>query len=327
MAPSAVAPRYLLGNDAAAAERLRVLDEVYGATSRELLERALAECGRGLSAPNASSVDRHRVGRGAEAPPTFRSGLHCVDIGCGTGLVTLAMAERVGPAGCAVGVDQVQLFLDSARQQASKRGLPNVQFVCGNACELATAEVRSPGFSRHPRPEPAKAGTPNLPEQPASFDLVYARCLLSHLDEPLRALQAMAALARSGGCVVIEDIDCGGVFTHPEAPALMRHLDLYQRVMRLNDGDPLIGRKLPRLCRKAGLTDVRFKVVSPSQPREAVKRLYPLTLACLKPAIIEAGLATSREVDALVAELNAAADDPAATISSCPMVQVWARKS
>jgi hypothetical protein len=147
------------------------------------------------------------------------------------------------------------------------------------------------------------------------------------LAEPLRALQAMAALARPGGCVVIEDIDCGGVFAHPEAPALMHHLDLYQRIMRLNGGDPLIGRKLPRLCRKAGLTDVRFAVVSPSEPREAVKRLYPLTLACLKPAIVEAKLATANEVDALAAELDVIANDPSVTLSSCPMVQVCARKS
>lgn len=298
MAPSVVAPRYLLGTDAAAAQRLRVLDEVYHQTTVALLERA------GL-----------------------RTGWCCADIGCGTGLVTLAMAERVGPTGRIVGVDQVQFFLDAAREQASKRGLANASFVCSNACEFAASEVRSPGFSRQPHPEPAKAGTPNLHAQPASFDLVYARCLLSHLAEPLRALQAMAALARPGGFVVIEDIDCGGVFARPDAPALMRHLDLYQRVMRLNGGDPLIGRKLPRLCRKAGSTDVRFKVVSPPEPREAVKRLYPLTLMCLKPAIVEAGLATASAVDALVAELNVIADDSAATISSCPMVQVWARKS
>jgi hypothetical protein len=147
------------------------------------------------------------------------------------------------------------------------------------------------------------------------------------LAEPLRALQAMAALARPGGCVVIEDIDCGGVFARPEAPALMHHLDLYQRIMRINGGDPLIGRKLPRLCRKAGLSDVCFEVVSPSEPREVVKRLYPLTLACLRPAIVEAKLATASEVDALVAELDVIANNPAVTLSSCPMVQVWARKS
>ncbi|MCX6899628.1 MAG: methyltransferase domain-containing protein [Verrucomicrobia bacterium] len=264
--------QYILGTDSAAAQRLRVLDEVYHQTTVTLLERA------GL-----------------------REGWRCADIGCGTGLVALTMAKHVGPAGRVIGVDEAGTFVDVARQSAANRKLKNTEFVSGDAY------------------------LPPLPH--AQFDLVYARCLLSHLDEPLRALHAMTALARPGGCVVIDDIDCGGVFAHPETPVLMRHLDLYQRAVRLNGGDPLMGRKLPRLCRKTGLTDVRYEIVRPAEPTKAVKRLYPLTLACLRPAIVEAKLATADEVDALVATLNAMADDPTATVSSCPMVQVWARKS
>lgn len=263
--------QYILGTDTAAAQRLRVLDEVYHQTTMALLKRV------GLC-----------------------KGWRCADIGCGTGRVTVAMAGQAGAASV-VGVDEAEAFVDMARRFAAECKSINAGFVFGNAY------------------------APPLPS--AQSDLVYARCLLSHLNEPLQALRAMAALARPGGSVVIEDIDCGGVFAHPEAPALMRHLNLYQRAMRLAGGDPLIGRKLPRLCRKVGLADVRFQVVAPSEPREPIKRLYPLTLACLKPAIIEAGFATACEVDALVAKLNAMADDPTAAVSSCPMVQVWARKS
>lgn len=288
---------YLLGDDAAAADRLRVLEEVYGRTSRALLERA------GL-----------------------REGWRCADIGCGTGLATMAMAERVGSNGSVVGVDRAEFFTEEAQRTAAERGLGNVEFVCSDACAFAPAEVWSPGFSRQ-TPAPAEAGTPNLLQPSASFDLVYARCVLSHLADPLRALRAMARLARPGGVVVVEDIDCGGVFAHPEAPALMRHLELYQKVIRLHGGDPLMGRKLPRLCRKAGLTDVQFEIVTPAEPQEPVKRLYPLTLACLKPEVVEAKLATADEVDARVAELHAFANDPTETMSSTPMVQVWARKT
>jgi len=264
--------QYILGTDSTAAQRLRVLDEVYHQTTVALLDRA------GL-----------------------RDGWRCADIGCGTGLVTLTMAEHVGAGGRVIGVDEAGTFVDEARQSAAEHKLKNTEFISGDAY------------------------SPPLPS--AQFNLVYARCLLSHLDEPLRALQTMTALARPGGSVVVEDIDCGGVFAHPETPALMRHLNLYQRAMRLHGGDPLMGRKLPRLCRKTGLTNVRFEIVRPAEPLEPVKRLYPLTLACLKPAIVESKLATAAEVDALVAELNAMADDPAAKVSSCPMVQVWARKS
>jgi len=263
--------RYLLGDDIVAAQRLRVLDEVYGRTSRVLLGRA------GL-----------------------RAGWRCADIGCGMGLVAMAMAERVGEAGRVVGVDRIESFIEEAQRASAERGLGNVEFIAGDAAV-----------------PPLTAG---------EFDLVYARCMLSHLADPLRALRAMARLARPGGVVVVEDIDCGGVFAHPEAAALMRHLDLYQRIMRLHGGDPLMGRKLPRLCRKAGLADVHFEIVTPAEPQEPVKRLYPMTLACLKPAIVEAKLAAADAVDSLVAELHAFANDPTETMSSTPMVQVWSKR-
>ena len=302
MPPSAVVQRYLLGNDAAAAERLRVLDAVYGATSRALLERV-----------------------------SLRVGWQCADIGCGTGLVTLALAEHIGRNGRVVGVDQTEFFLDEARRAAAERKLDNVEFVMGDAQSLT---ARSSDCS-HRREEAECSSRIDATTNPpphvggydsASFDLVYARCLLSHLSDPLRALQAMMRLARQDGWVVVEDIDCGGVFAHPDAPALMRHLDLYQKVMRLHGGDPLMGRKLPRLCRKAGLADVHFEIVTPTEPQEPVKRLYPMTLACLKPAIVEAKLATADDVDALVAELHAFANDPTETMSSTPMVQVWSKR-
>ena len=67
--------QYTLGTDSAAAHRLRVLDEVYHQTTGALFDRA------GL-----------------------REDWHCADIGCGTGLVTMAMAEHVGTAGRVIGV-------------------------------------------------------------------------------------------------------------------------------------------------------------------------------------------------------------------------------
>ena len=264
--------QYILGTDSAAARRLRVLHEVYRPTTWAWLERA------GL-----------------------REGWRCADIGCATGLMTMAIAQRVGATGHVVGADESHVFLHDARHAAVVGRLWHVGFLPGDAC------------------------APPLPA--GQFDMVYARCLLSHLGEPLRAIQAMAALAKPGGCVILEDIDCGGVFARPQAPALMQHLDLYQRIVRRHGGDPLVGRKLPRLCRQAELADVRYQVVSPSEPQGPIKRLYPLTLACLKPAIVEAGLATADETDTLIARLHALADDPKVTFSSCPMVQVCARKA
>ena len=263
---------YVLGESNAEAERLRILDAVYGETSRSFLRRA------GL-----------------------RAGWHCADLGCGPGHIALWIAEQVARTGHVTGVDRAELFVNLARTNTRQRNLDHALFIKADA---------------------SAAALPN-----ASFNLVYSRCLLSHLPDPLTVLRRMTALAKPGGIVVVEDIDCGGGFTHPKSSAQMRHLDLYQAIVRHHGGDPLLGRKLPRLCRAAGLTEIHYEIVTPTEPAIEVKRLYPLTLAGLSPAIIQAGLATAAELDAIVAELHVLANAPEKTASSCPLVQVRARKA
>ncbi len=263
---------YVLGESNAEAERLRILDAVYGETSRAFLRRT------GL-----------------------RAGWHCADFGCGLGHIALWLAEQVAGTGHVTGVDRAELFVNLARTNARQRNLDHTHFIKADASAVA------------------------LPN--ASFDLVYSRCLLSHLPDPLAVLRRMTTLTKLGGIVVVEDIDCGGGFTHPESPAQMRHLELYQAIVRHHGGDPLLGRKLPRLCRAAGLTEIHFEIVTPTEPALEVKRLYPLTLAGLKPAIIQAGLATAAEVDAIVAELHVLAGAPEKIASSCPLVQVRAHRA
>ncbi len=57
-------------------------------------------------------------------PPA--EGARVVDLGCGFGDSTLALAELVGPSGSALGVDIAPRFVEAARGEA--RGVPNVRF-------------------------------------------------------------------------------------------------------------------------------------------------------------------------------------------------------
>jgi ubiquinone/menaquinone biosynthesis C-methylase UbiE len=49
-------------------------------------------------------------------------GWACLDVGCGTGQVTIALARTVGPTGRAVGVDIDAEGLELARQAADRAG-------------------------------------------------------------------------------------------------------------------------------------------------------------------------------------------------------------
>src|SRR5262245_2228001 len=58
----------------------------------------------------------------------IRPGMHCVDLGCGPGIVTLELASRVGPSGSVIGIDADPVKLDLARQAAAVRGLAHIEF-------------------------------------------------------------------------------------------------------------------------------------------------------------------------------------------------------
>ncbi len=57
------------------------------------------------------------------------------------------------------------------------------------------------------------------------------------------------------------------------------------------------------------------------------KRVAQVTMEHIREAVVGAGLATSSEVDAIVAELGAFAADDRTLMSMAPTFQVWGRKA
>jgi SAM-dependent methyltransferase len=70
------------------------------------------------------------------------AGKAVVDIGCGAGATTLAMARRLGAGGEALGVDVSQPLLELARGRAEREGLANARFALGDAQTLDIGEGR-----------------------------------------------------------------------------------------------------------------------------------------------------------------------------------------
>ena len=96
---------YVLATGDAAANRLRILHNVYGPGAREVLMRA-----------------------------GIRSGMRVVDLGCGVGMTTRLLAELVGPSGDVVGVDYSAEQVEEARALLPTE-LTNVQFIQASATD------------------------------------------------------------------------------------------------------------------------------------------------------------------------------------------------
>jgi len=96
---------YVLATGNAAANRLRILHNVYGPGARELLLRA-----------------------------GIQRGMRAVDLGCGVGMTTQLLAELVGPTGEVVGVDYSAAQVEQACALLPS-DLSNVRFVEASAID------------------------------------------------------------------------------------------------------------------------------------------------------------------------------------------------
>jgi SAM-dependent methyltransferase len=231
----------------------------------------------------------------------LRPGLNCLDVGTGGGDVAREMARRVAPSGRVVGIDIDEDGLAIGRAEAAASGIANLAFV------------------RHD----ATLG----PVEPAAFDLVHARFLLSHLRDPAGALAAMAASLAPGGLLLLQDVDFAGHLCWPPAPAHDRYLALYVAAATARGVDPGIGLKLPAMLAGLGLAGVDLAVAQPAAMMGEVKRMAPVTLAMVADTVIGQGLATPAEIEALIGELEALAADDRTVIGLPRIIQCWGRKA
>jgi SAM-dependent methyltransferase len=100
-----------------------------------------------------------------------------LDVACGTGVVAVAAARAVGPAGRVLGVDLSDAMVHASRQRAHDLGLGNAAFERMDAEQL------------------------QLPD--ASFDLALCALGLMYVPDPDAALRELHRVLRPGGRAVL----------------------------------------------------------------------------------------------------------------------------
>lgn len=82
-----------------------------------------------------------------ERYPPPRGG-RCIDVGCGFGETTQAIAGMVGPEGFVLGTDSSPRFVEDARREAAEAGVENVEFELSDAQTAEWEPVHDYAFSR-----------------------------------------------------------------------------------------------------------------------------------------------------------------------------------
>jgi len=196
--------------------------------------RAFADAGGGDVTALVGYLDVHRdqplfqaVDRLLLAELRAGPGSRVVDVGCGPGDDTLAIATVVAPDGRVTGVDASEAMVAEARRRAAGRGLP-VEFRVGRAERL------------------------DLPD--GSADACRFERVLQHLADPAAALAEAARVLRPGGQVAAFDPDWRRLELMGADPEVTRRV-LGVRLRAIPSPDA--GARLERLLAGAGFAEVR----------------------------------------------------------------------
>ena len=206
----------------------------------------------------------------------LQPGQRVLDVGCGPGVDTIALAELLGASGSVEGVDADPTMVAAAEHRASAAGL-------------------------HDRVHHRVADALALPFAAQTFDAVRSERVFQHLSDPRAALAEMLRVTRAGGWIVVLETDYSSSTIDSDQTELERRLAL-AAAQSVRSG--YVARQLYRLFTDQGLSDISVTVRPVTLTKYAVARGAVLDL--IEPGALASGIVTEEELRSWHAELEQA---------------------
>lgn len=200
-------------------------------------------------------------------------GWSCLEVGAGCGSVARWLAGRVGPSGAVVATD---IRTD------------RLQWLTAHDVAVLRHDITAEELPR------------------GGFDLVHARMVVQHLDDPEAAVARLRGALRPGGWLVLEDTDTSSLFCHATRPGFLERVkEAAYVVMRRSGHQPRGGLVDLELVRGGGFEEVTAEgraVVVEGGTELAL--WYSLWIEHLRPAMLAEGLVGEDEVGRAMAEMG-----------------------
>ena len=149
-----------------------------------------------------------------------------LDMGCGTGVATRAIAQFPGFSGKVTGTDLSPYLTKAATKIAADEGLESkTDFLTGDSRQLEISD--------------------------GAYDAVVLHTLISHVTDPLALLQEATRLVKPGGLIGIFDGDYATITFGNKDPEQGKTYD--ELIIKALITNPRIMREIPRLLPAVGL--------------------------------------------------------------------------
>jgi 2-polyprenyl-3-methyl-5-hydroxy-6-metoxy-1,4-benzoquinol methylase len=219
---------------------------------------------------------------------------HICELGCGTGVVSRAIAARPEFDGTVHGTDLSEALVAEAKRRARSEGVENVTF-------SADAEGGS-GQSAD------------------SCDVVILHTLISHVASVAPVLAEASRIAKPGATIVVFDGDYASLTCH--CGDASEDARIVGSLLGAIVANPTVMRDLPRLMQKAGLVldGVRGDLLVEAGEPE----FFGSLIESYVPMAVRAGMIADREADAWLGGFRTAGRDRF-FFGSCNFVTYFAK--
>lgn len=258
---------------------------------------------------SAHELDRLRLQHEIWGPVTerfldrlhLREGARVLDAGCGPGYVVEMLRARVEHSGRVVALDESPKWMEHLAATCGRRGWRNVQLL---QTRLEQAQL-----------------------EPNSFDLVFARWVLSFVPEPRAVFEKLARALKPGGVIAIEDYNHEGISLFPESAGFRALVRATRALYASRGGDPWIAGRLGGFARACGLETLELHPnVLCGGPDAPAFRWADAFFPYHSSGMVEAGVLSAAEREQFLREWDEHKRDPDALFCSPIVFDFAARK-
>ena len=152
-----------------------------------------------------------------------------LDVGAGRASITASFA-RLYPKSQITALDISEEALEPGRHFIKSQGITNIGFAQGSVYSLSYADN--------------------------TFDVVHASQVLTHLDQPVKAIREMIRVCRPGGVVSFREAIIPTTTVYPRDQSIDRWLDLLLKQIAVDgSGEVSSGARLREWCLAAGAAE------------------------------------------------------------------------